>query len=114
MDASRLLMPGLPCDLCGDKIPEGSGVLANRGKKTVKFCSACLRGMMQAHSGVEPIDTIEVRGVFYTPGDTPLPPPIERIPGARRPNIVYDVPQTDEPKAQEPLKYRPVIPPRRP
>lgn len=112
MDASRLMTPGLPCDLCGNKIPEDTGVFANKGKKTVKFCSSCLRFMVRANEGREMLELQEVGGVWYAPADKPYPPPITG-PGrmARSPNVIYDEPAAPPP--QEPPKYRPTIPPRR-
>lgn len=112
MDASRLMMPGLPCDLCGRTIPEDTGVFANKGKKTVKFCAACLRKMVQANECRETVDMQEVGGVWYTPADKPFPPPITGTSRKTRSSyVIYEEPTAPPP--QEPLKYNPIIPPRR-
>lgn len=109
MEATRIMMPGLKCSLCGEDIPADSGVVSYNGKLSVKLCSRCLRIMVRAHDGVEMVETTEVRGVFYAPGDAPLPPPIM----AAQRKVVYDAPRAEETVAPEPLKYSPKIPPRR-
>lgn len=112
-DAIRNGIPGVNCSLCGDSVPENSGVYANcreNKNKSLTLCSGCLRIMVRALEGIEPIDMVEVGGVFYTPTDKPLPPPINVM---RKPNVIYDARPAPEPKEQEPLKYNPKIPPRR-
>jgi hypothetical protein len=71
--------------------------------------------MLWAFEDIEPIDMVEVQGVFYAPTDKPLPPPIS--PASKKainPNVIYDAPPAPEQREQEPPKYRPKIPPRRP
>lgn len=111
MDASRAVMPGLKCSLCGAAIPEGSGVVAYHKNNCVKLCSSCLRAVNRAYDGTEYTETTEVRGVFYAVGDFPLPPPIHAM---RNPKVTYHESPKEETKQQEPPTYKPKIPPRRP
>jgi hypothetical protein len=70
--------------------------------------------MLWAFEDIEPIDMVEVQGVFYAPTDKPLPPPIS--PASKKainPNVIYDAPPAEGPKESEPLKFSPKIPPRR-
>lgn len=108
MDIDRVTL-SVPCDLCGEEIPKGTGAEASKERKVLKLCTPCIRALARMDAGVEFVDLLEIGGVWYAPTDRPA------APGGHvrtyNPNVVYHAPPPPEP--QKAPKYNPKIPPRR-
>lgn len=99
-----------PCTFCSLNVEPEEGVVLelDGGSAPFLFHERCLRTLADAATS-ERVDMVEVDGVWYTPEEKPAPPPISPT-KTKDPRVVYHEPVPEEPP--EPLKYRPVIPPR--